>query len=139
VVTANGRVTAAWQRLTDRGRTIEAASLADGDDRFPDAERVSTYGDVSGPDIEANARGEQFVAWIRSGRGLSRVESAKASSLTGRFTRVLTIFDGRTRVGETVDQVRLEPTGDVMQAVYQRRITQADRLFWDLSTYAEPR
>ncbi len=135
----NGRFTAVWQRLTDRGRTIEAASRTELQERFPAPERISKYGDVTGADVEVNARGEQFVAWTRSGRGLSRAESAKASSRTGRFTRVLTIFDGRTRVGETVEQVRLEPTGNVMQAVYLRRITQSQRLFWDLSTYAEPR
>ena len=136
--TASGRFTAVWQRLSDRGRAIEATSRTDRQERFPTPERVSPYGDVLAPDVEVNARGEQFAAWTRSGRGLSRAESAKASSRTGRFTRVLTIFDGRVRVGETVDVVRLEPSGNVMQAVYRRRITRAERLFWDLSTYAEP-
>jgi hypothetical protein len=139
VAAPNGRITVVWERLTDRGRNIEASSRADTQERFPDFERVSKYGDVIAPDVEANARGEQFVAWTRQGRGLSRAESAKASSLTGRFTRVLTIFDGRTSVGETVESPRLEPAGNVMQAVYLRRITQSQRLFWDLSTYAEPR
>jgi hypothetical protein len=138
VVTPNGRITAVWQRLTDRGRTLESSSNSADDGDFPAAERISSHGDVGAPVVETNARGEQFAAWIRRGRGLSRAESAKASSRTGRFTRVLPIFDGRVNVGEVVDALRLEPSGNIMQAVYRRRIDRQNRLFWDLSTYTEP-
>ena len=136
-VTADGRFTVAWQRLTERGRALEASSRTHLQEAFPEPERISVYGDVGSPGVEVNERGEQFAAWLRSGHGLSRAESAKASSRTGRFTRVLTVFDGRVGVGEAIDEIRLEPSRNVMQAVYRRRISRSNRLFWDLSTYSE--
>jgi hypothetical protein len=127
VVAVRGRVTVAWQRLTDRGRRVEATSQRH-DGVFPRYEAVSRHGVVAGPALEASETGEQFLGWTRGRRGV--VETAKASSRSGRFGRVL-----RVRGSSSADSVTLLPGDGGSMLLAFRAVDPL--LTWRLATYAE--
>jgi hypothetical protein len=140
VVTPQGRVTVAWLRLTGNAtRALEAAS-ADGG-RFSRSQRVSNSNVVPRPQpvLELNSRGDQFLVWSSDIKGFhSRVDSAKASSRSGRFSRVINVLRTRTnslpRTSELVgDFIALPgPNGALYTAV---RRDKSSSLFWDLRSY----
>lgn len=145
-VTPSGRVTAMWLRLLGNGRrAVEAASAAPGE-RFARAQRL-TGGEVMprpNPVIESNSRGEQFIAWNRSDAlaraDYSVIESAKASSRTGRFGRTLDVLRARTRIGERAREFDLHRSanGAMLATVKRSRLeTGSGGMFWDLRSYGE--
>jgi hypothetical protein len=140
VVTLQGRVTVAWLRLTGSARRALEAASADGG-RFSRPQRVSSSNVVARPQpvLELNSRGDQFLVWSSDIKGFhSHVDSAKASSRTGRFSRVINVLRTRTnalpRTSELVgDFVVLPgPNGAMFTAV--RRDESSSR-FWDLRSY----
>jgi hypothetical protein len=150
VVTEEGRVTVTWLRLLGNGRrAVEAASAEGG--RFGVAQRLSS-GDVlprPRPLIAVNSRGEQFVAWNsrdpRPPISYSVIESAKASSRTGRFGRTLDVLRARTNINESAGEAKLyRAANGAMLAAVRRDRGEPDAPFfggspyaWDLRSYAE--
>jgi hypothetical protein len=135
-ITRGNEVRVAWQRLTSSGRAVEAAVRQT--TKWGAAQRLSSYGVVTGPTVAVGTRGDTFVGWSRDGKGLSRIENRKISS-NGTLTRVLVVYEGRVRSGERVDEPTLYRAGPGAVAIYQRVIESSRRSFWDLATYDEGR
>ena len=143
VVTPNGRVTVSWLRLVgDGARRLEASSANGG--RFSRAQIVSGPRVDSRPQpvLEVNSRGEQFLVWSRSERNRGNhfvVESAKASSRTGRFGGTLDVLRARTSIGETAGDFIVLPgaTRDGSMYAAVRRDRRSGGAYWDLRSYGE--
>jgi hypothetical protein len=140
-VTPGGRVTAMWLRLVGDGRRAVEAASADGG-RFSSAQRISGTGAQARPEpvIELNSRGEQFIVWNTgtfAPGATSVIESAKASSRTGRFGRVLDVLRARTNIGETAGDFHVLRGADGAMLAVVRRDRRSGPSRWDLRSYAE--